>query len=196
MKRTIVSAGTVLAATLALTGCTGGSDTVTTSAAPTGSATSGTSSTPGTTTSSPSASVPAGMLDFAEKPAAKATSTTFFPSGAPATLFIAPVRGDSQSSLLTFWITTSQSADSPISADVASSWPKLVDPAGQKAYGVTTYSGTPGTSNAPKCVCTPTAVIYSTPRVMTAAYPALPAGLTKITVRLKGFADVVVPVTR
>ncbi|PWJ26420.1 hypothetical protein ATK17_2582 [Branchiibius hedensis] len=195
MKRplALASTGAILTASLILTGCTGSDNNQTTTNATSPSASSGS----GTSTPTATATMPADMLNFQNKSVAQATSSSFLTSGRPATIFVSSVKASTHSSVLTFWFTAPTSGDSPLKLNVPQTWPQLVDTAGKKGYIVTTFPSFPFVGGrTPECACTPNIVVYPQPRVLTAAYPALPANLTEITLRLKGFADLKVPITR
>ncbi|KYH45599.1 hypothetical protein [Branchiibius sp. NY16-3462-2] len=193
MKRSSarLSAVTTLLAALTLTGCTGSDPKQTSSPAPPTSSSATGSATPGA-----GATMPPDMLNFQNKSIAQATSSTFLKNGKQATVFISSVRTGAKSTVLTFWFTAPQGGDSPLAPNLSTTWPTLVDTAGKKAYIVTMFSAYRFGSRTPECVCTPPSTVSPQPRVMTAAYPALPANLTDITVRLKGFTDLKVPITR
>jgi hypothetical protein len=73
----------------------------------------------------------------------------------------------------------------------------LVDPVGKKSYGVNTLIDHVKPFDRTYCVCSrfPTHVGPDPVRI-TAAYPALPASATSVSVRIPFFAPVTVPVTR
>lgn len=187
-----LSAVTILLAALTLTGCTG-SDSKQTSSSP---APPTSSSATGSATSGAGATMPPHMLTFQNKSVAQATSSTFLKNGKQATFFISSVRTGANSSVLTFWFTAPQGGDSPLAPNLPTTWPQLIDTAANKAYTVTMFPAYGLGSRVPECVCTPPSTVSPQPRVMTAAYPGLPANLTDITVRLKGFTDLKVPITR
>lgn len=75
-------------------------------------------------------------------------------------------------------------------------WPdlvRLVDPAGKKSYSVNMMQAPPFWY----CECSQYPLhVGPDPVQMTAAYPALPATTTTVSVRIPNFAPVTVPVTR
>jgi hypothetical protein len=118
----------------------------------------------------------------------------------PATAEIISVQASDASTILTWQI--SSATDIPIQGYSLTSthgprfFPdgvRLVDPAAKKSYGVNTMED-PLTAY---CVCSSYPQhVGPDPVRMTAEYPALPAGVTSISVRIPKFAPVTVAVTR
>lgn len=185
--RRVSALAAALLATITIAGCTGGGTSRGTSA-PTGGGTSRATSSPAT------ASVPPKLLDYSlDQVAATAKSTTFLSNQAEATVSVASAKATDDTTVLTFWITTPQSWASPISSSRPETWPLLIDAGTDQRYGVNTFTGVQGF---PYCVCTDVNLIEPTRRVLTAQYPPLPAGLTQVTLRLTGFPDLLVQLTR
>jgi hypothetical protein len=120
----------------------------------------------------------------------------------PATAEIISVQASDTSTILTWQL--SSPTDIPLqgrslqSAQGRLAMPdavRLVDPAAKKSYGVNTMEE-PG-STIVDCVCsTYPGHVGPDPVRMTAEYPALPAGLTSISVRIPSFAPATVALTR
>lgn len=125
--------------------------------------------------------------------AATAKSTTFLSNPASATVSVASVRATSDTTVVTFWVTTAAPYASPISASSPETWPTLVDTATGNSYGVNIFTGT---QKGAYCVCTDVNMIEPTRRVLTAQYPSLPTAQSEVTFRLTGFPDLTVPITR
>ena len=174
-----------LAATLGLTACTGSGGTNDPTSAPA-------STSHGTGSATPT--VPPDLLGYKiDKVAATATSTTFLSNHAEATLSVASIKASPDTTVLTFWVTTGTPWASPISSSRPETWPKLIDAGTKNSYGVNTFTGV---QKGAYCVCTDVNMIEPTRRVLTAQYPALPAGLSQVTFRLTGFPDLTVALTR
>jgi len=117
----------------------------------------------------------------------------------PATAEIVSVRANDASTILTWQL--SSATDIPQQGATLASystrfWPdlvRLIDPVGKKSYDVNTMTVPPFTY----CVCSAYPIhVGPDPVRMTAAYPALPATATTVSVRIPNFAPVTVPVTR
>lgn len=189
MNRPVVGLTAAAASAVLLSACTGGGG----DPSPSGSADTSPGSSPAT--SSPTADVPQDMLTYQLKPAATATSTTFLGNGKPATLSVASVRATATGTVLTFWLTADPGYTSPLAINKGvEAWPQLVDAAGGSVYRIDTFPRR--TDKVPQCICTDNNSVDPQRRVLTGAYPLLPTGVTQIAVRLKGFKDLTVPVTR
>jgi hypothetical protein len=119
---------------------------------------------------------------------------------APATAEIISVRASDTSTILVWQL--SAPTDIPTQGNSLSSaegngfFPngvRLVDPVAKKSYGVNRMSE----SASNYCVCSAYPLhVGPDPVRMTASYPALPAGVTSVSVRIPKFAPVTVAVTR
>lgn len=184
----LASGPLALVLAVALGACTSGGGAKTSSST-TGSVSGSTS----TSTGSGTATVPSDMLAYDPAEVASATSRSFLGNQAAAKLSIVGVRSAGGGTVLTFWVTTAQSYKSPLASARPENWPRLVDVAGKKAYGVNTFASV---ERITYCVCTDNASVDPTRRVLTAEYPPLPAALGSVSVQLPGFPAVTVPVTR
>lgn len=127
------------------------------------------------------------------------TSTTYFltPPATTATLSVGPVVSGPSGTRITWWVTVPDGTSGRQMPGSVRSWawvPAIVDPVAKKAYQVNLFRRPSGDNT---CVCTGMFYAQSQPRYMTAEYPPLPAGLTSVTVQVKGFPALKnIPVTR
>jgi hypothetical protein len=128
------------------------------------------------------------------------------PGTIPSTAEIISVKASADSTILTWQMsspTDMTMAGYTLSVvGLSDFWPdavRLVDPVGKKSYGVNTliHYGKITVLDKTHCVCARfPAHVGPDPVRMTAAYPALPATATSVSVRIPYFAPVTVPVTR
>jgi hypothetical protein len=128
------------------------------------------------------------------------------PGTIPSTAEIISVKASADSTILTWQMSSptdmTMAGYTLTVVGLAGSWPdtvRLVDPVGEKSYGVNTLInyGKVTVLDKTYCVCARfPAHVGPDPVRMTAAYPPLPAGATSISVQIPYFAPVTVPVTR
>jgi hypothetical protein len=118
---------------------------------------------------------------------------------ARATAEIISVRASDTSTILTWQLSSAtdiQTQGWTLASRSTRFWPdlvRLVDPAGKKSYSVSTMEVPPFSY----CACSEYPLhVGPDPVRMTAAYPALPAKATTVSVRIPNFAPVTVPISR
>lgn len=203
IKRTGIVLGSILAAG-SIAACTSSSTTgpTVTSAA----VTSGSSAPPSTgPTNAPSSATRTDQSDKvlgyrlpADAATATSTGSTFKPA---VTLHIVSLTATSDSTLLTFYLTSSTSNE--VTGDFLdwASMPSFTDPASKTEYKVNTYKRKDATSTDEggyRCVCSRVTEAGGTSDkvIYTAQYPALPSGIGTVRLTDPRFTKVDVPVSR